>query len=691
MAVPPHLGLIAGYIRLDRPHFRLACGLIEPGQAVIFTPPDSRTSYNRMDFTLNDALTPGLRDHYYKYPTSPNWVLLPVSKEKFSLSFMTHRHGQFAFFDTTLSILDNVNDQYTMTCPSLMYHNSMRRPYLARQSNATFEDKIYQTSGRIPHNYTSDITYVDSGGITYGSTSINPALHALAYQLIPHDMVNPVSVSKSYNPYKYFNPRAKIMERADLNYRKTGTLGSTNVHTGGGPIPTAIHNASENYFYNIQLTDMNNASYLTISTYGENDEYVSIGGGIRDPIAERMILYDVPTGTTGLYSLGQLQHFQLSDYFDEAGYAIGNSLQSPHLDGDELFHPGIGVVTWMDQGNNVEGTVDYSTIDLSWVCNDALWDRYFFSTTANLTQQMLDNQASLPNPRLKIRPAASLAALKSSTLAASQLFVKGAFNVNSTSVDAWKSLLAGNHARYEDTNNSPISSPFFRLFKNDLSALDDQNKTLSQGHSTVDDSASTNTGETALERLAKAIVEQVKKRGPFTSLAEFVNRKRILEPNDDPALQLSGALQSAIDSSEINVEIANNLKADYANIQSMPDVSGFGDFGSSYAENKLKGSSIEGLPGMVSQADILTAIGPFITTRSDTFTIMSYGEYTNVHTGEKSKALLELKVQRLPEYMDSSNDAVTTLPADLTQAINIEYGRRFTILSSRWLNAGSTI
>jgi hypothetical protein len=338
---------------------------------------------------------------------------------------------------------------------------------------------------------------------------------------------------------------------------------------------------------------------------------------------------------------GQLQHFQISDYFDEAGYAIGNSLQSPHLKGDELFHAGLGVVTWMDTANEIEGTVDYSTLDLSWIFNDALWDRYFFSTTAHLSQSQLDDQDPLPNPRLKALPNAGLDALQDADEAASQLLVAGAFNVNSTSVDAWKSLLAGNHAHYE-FDGSPLESPFFRLFQNELTSLTDAEHALTSGHSSLDNSTSSASSDSALTELAQHIVEQVKRRGPFTSLAEFVNRKRLLDPGDTPSLQQNGALQSAIDDSEINIAIADDQNVDTA-----ADISGFDHFDDDYLDDRgvLKGSAIEGLPGMLSQADILTAIGPFISTRSDTFTITSYGEHTDAHSGQKTQALLELTVQ----------------------------------------------
>ena len=678
------------------PHFKLECPEIPPGHALIFTPPLSRSNFNRMNFTQSDALKPGYRpDYYYEYPTSPNWVMLPKGLN--NVTYFGKNSGKAdwyevqlwdtgpnqGYFDVSLGIYDPKADEYNNQVPSLMFHNSERRPYLARQATPEFEDKIYQTTGRIEHNKNTA-----SGGdyvkhrqkIKYNpnNQATAPGNNSVVWHTLAHDMVDPRKSNQSYNAYKYFNPRAKIMERSDLISRKSGANRGANNE--------AVINASENYFYDIRISELQDQDFNgSLATYGPDDRYVEIGGGLRDPIAKTMTLYDVPRGDTGLYSLGQLQHFQISDYFDEAGYAIGNSLQSPHLAGEELFHPGLGVVTWMDTAHAIEGTVDYSTLDLSWIFNDALWDRYFFSTTANLSQSQLDNQDPLPNPRLKALPSASLEALQDADEAARQLLVAGAFNVNSTSVDAWKSLLAGNHAHYE-FDGSPLESPFFRLFQNDLTSLTDADHALTSGHSSLDNSTSSASSDSALTKLAQHIVEQVKHRGPFASLAEFVNRKRLLDPGDAPSLQQNGALQSAIDDSEINIAIADDQNVDTA-----ADISGFDHFDSAYLATRgaIKGSAIEGLPGMLSQADILTAIGPFISTRSDTFTITSYGEHTDAHSGQKTQALLELTVQRMPEYMDPTSDSAITHPDNLNSAINRDFGRRFTIVGSRWLDPHS--
>jgi len=661
------------------PRFEIDCDIVmQPGEAIIFTPPGgdgTRNTFDRMAPT-NLALKPGNRNAYYRYPTSPNWRMFDNDED----DIVTYdRRGddwyrvrlwdnsvEVGYVDATLSLFeDAVSDEKGQDVAPLFYHNGERRSYAARQSNAVFEDRIFQTTGRIEHNYSSDLD-LDSVMIRYNpieSHPYNPGANTVAWHVLAYDPLDPPN-QQVYNPYKYFNPRAKIMERSDLKTRKASGRGAA----------TAVEDPTENYFYEVKVSRLDDSDFVVLKTYPQFEgPYVRIGGGLRSPIADTMVLYDVPSDATGLYSLGQLQHFQLSDYFDEAGYAIGNSLRSPHLAADQLFHAGLGVISWLDKDEAVEGTVDYSTIDLSYLFNDTLWDRYFFSTTAQLTPAELDAGTLLPNPRMLPVADATLVDLQDADEAAANLLVQGAFNVNSTSVEAWKALLAGNHQRYEDADGSPLESPFFRLFSQDLS----QDNELPSGYSSVAVTASGADDKSPLDKLAEAMVEQVKLRGPFASLAEFVNRKRILDPSDDPSLNESGALQAAIDASGINTVIAEAER-----VPTQPELTGFDDFEPSY---NIEGSSLEGLPGMLSQADVLTAIGPFLTTRSDTFIITSYGEHRNPMSGDTVRAMLEMTVQRMPDYVDST-DLASVHPDNSTLG-NQTFGRRFVVVGKRWLDS----
>ena len=78
-----------------------------------------------------------------------------------------------------------------------------------------------------------------------------------------------------------------------------------------------------------------------------------------------------------------------------------------------------------------------------------------------------------------------------------------------------------------------------------------------------------------------------------------------------------------------------------------------------------------------------------MTTRSDTFTSTSYGEHSNPVSGDTVRALLEMTVQRMPEYVDSAVLA-TVHPDDLAPGtVNQAFGRRFVVVGTRWLDASS--
>jgi hypothetical protein len=176
-----------------------------------------------------------------------------------------------------------------------------------------------------------------------------------------------------------------------------------------------------------------------------------------------------------------------------------------------------------------------------------------------------------------------------------------------------------------------------------------------------------------LEKLARAIVRQVRERGPFLSMAEFVNRRL---GTDDTAR--SGALQAAIDESGINLAAARDANAGFeipANL--------LGDY--RYADVAAgTGPSYQGAPGFLTQADLLTVLGNAATPRSDTFTIRGYGEARDANQRVVATAVCEAVVQRFPDWIDPA-DAVETAPGDLKSVANRVFGRRYQIVSFRWL------
>jgi hypothetical protein len=189
--------------------------------------------------------------------------------------------------------------------------------------------------------------------------------------------------------------------------------------------------------------------------------------------------------------------------------------------------------------------------------------------------------------------------------------------------------------------------------------------------------------DAALTQLSEDIVREVRKRGPFLSLSQFVNRSL---SSDD--LGRAGALQAALDvtrgSGDINSFIVAEQKIDF-------DGEGF------YAEPldtrdptvpgvNHHANRMKGLAGWVMQGDILGSLGSVMSARSDTFVIRAYGDAVNSVTGDVSaRAYCEAVVQRLPEYVDSSDLGVDSP----ISPVNQRFGRRFTVLSFRWLEPSS--
>ncbi len=425
----------------------------------------------------------------------------------------------------------------------------------------------------------------------------------------------------------------------------------------------------------------------------------------------RYILFDVPRAETGLVSLGQFQHAKLSELVWHPSYAIGNSLADPRLgkggnsglnrtspqpssqqanarggfheseigwssDSQRSSSKGDWAATARSLLGNVPET-DNLVYDLSFEANQALWDRYFLSsgTSAEKRKFLRDPDAEpLPNSRMKLaastRATATAESLGDFHQAASQLMVDGAFNVNSTRVEAWKALL-GSTRRVKFNGSS--NTPFPRVLDPaegpwDKSGFGDDD-TVWAGYRELD--------EQEISRLAGAIVAEVKARGPFLSLADFVNRRLV---EDDTGRM--GALQAAIGNSGINSGLDSSYPLDnskslpnYTHPDNIPDATRI--------EQTLKpASKAWGAPAYLTQGDLLQVLGPALSARSDTFVIRAYGDATDTSGKVISRAFCEATLQRLPRPVDPDdtglNSRLAGTPAD--------FGRQFTVTSFRWLS-----
>jgi hypothetical protein len=171
-----------------------------------------------------------------------------------------------------------------------------------------------------------------------------------------------------------------------------------------------------------------------------------------------------------------------------------------------------------------------------------------------------------------------------------------------------------------------------------------------------------------LQELAAAMVEEVKKRGPFLSLADFVNRRLVTNPE----LASRGALQAALDRS-INKKLESGNRS-----------SGGGTNGVAFPAAD-SGSQVTHVPGHVKQGDILTTLGSRFSPRSDTFTIRAYGESRSSAGMLLASARCEAVIQRNADFIDAADEPHTPT-ARLASGVNKQFGRKFTIVAFRWLS-----
>ncbi len=173
-------------------------------------------------------------------------------------------------------------------------------------------------------------------------------------------------------------------------------------------------------------------------------------------------------------------------------------------------------------------------------------------------------------------------------------------------------------------------------------------------------------------------------------MADFINRRL----GSDNELARVGALQAAIDWDEFNGNSPGSSSQGSINgrYKSAQDMVQGNDWGVPFPDAN-KGSLYTGIPGYVTQADILKGIGNQLTPRSDTFRIRAYGDSVDPNTGKiLARAWCEAVVVRHPEYVDGTDapDKETVdfegNSIDALTAINKKFGRKFKVVSFRWLS-----
>jgi len=449
------------------------------------------------------------------------------------------------------------------------------------------------------------------------------------------------------------------------------------------------------------------------STDGEHRGYIVTGVQAGDGLS-RIATVELPLRP--IASLAELQHWGLrvdNIVLPYNSHIIANS------EAQAIFAP--NAVVGANGHANVANNLQH---DDSYCANHLLFDDWFFSTIApqpatfgpvgkTLRETFtafvrdgapLDNRAYRPIPedsgltaaQATERFDAQVDTADAYRTIASRLEVDGMFNVNSTSVKAWRALLG--HARnqrmpyYNNNGNIVLSDPTDFAVSRTTVASD----VAAGGNGSSGDfaGASEYSGyrvftDEMLDQLAEEIVKQVRKRGPFLSLSEFVNRQLT---SGDKELALAGAIQTAL-----NVLAANsdNNANPYSFLQKESLDAGHSvlkaqgkDAGSDYTffPEASEGKSVYGLPGWPRQADILRPLAPILSARDDTFTIRAYGDARDAAGKIIASAWCEAVVRRTREFVSPTDDAAD-ITGPPTSDTNRKFGRSFQIISFRWLQA----
>jgi hypothetical protein len=389
----------------------------------------------------------------------------------------------------------------------------------------------------------------------------------------------------------------------------------------------------------------------------------------------RSILFDIPREP--LVSIGQLQHAAAGRFSYEPSYIVGNSYANIRIPLDDWVNTNATDTYSARHGDVLNISGDFDLFDASYLVNEVLFDGYTFTTIPQDSAELSDVLSGgrlLQNPRyLPYEPegvpfsAATLHADSAGRINAGMVLVDGAFNINSTSVDAWEVFLSGTkslpykkmNADGDVTGFEPVTDVRYPRVQTVLGQPWENSPT--------DDSwfGFRELTENEVRQLAENIVDRIQDLGPFYNLSEFINRR--LSVGADGR---SGILQAALDE-EINASIPNSFED-----------------GTTSSFNQISAASTQGagFPTQVLQGDLLQALAPYMQTRSDTFKIRSMGEVIDPNTGEKVlQVLAEALVQRIPDPVpDGTTWSGSERRAELVDPSS-PFGRKFRIVRFQYL------
>lgn len=412
---------------------------------------------------------------------------------------------------------------------------------------------------------------------------------------------------------------------------------------------------------------------------------------------------EIPSGPLQTIADFRRSNALTTSYLPQFVQPVANSLLHPLMSADKVIETNPAVTA-------------AALLDHSVLANHALYDRFYFSTFATsggtkpdvVFEQFMNGSEPLAlqsfQPHL---PGGKTVATAKDELfasgkpkdiayksAAEYQMVRGPFNVNSTSVQAWKAVLSAmnksdvttlwaHNATLETIKTGGVPITAMSLVNGDAiqsPAADAPN---------IEERARKWNGyreltESELENLAVKIVAEVRERGPFLSMSEFVNR----QIGSTGPRTLRGALESAVAESEIN-ESKNAVFPD-GYLDQVPitavDVSDPKLYNYKTPE-ATTGNPAAGAPGWINQGDLLRILEPSATVRGDTFVIRTYGEAQDASGKITARAYAEAVVQRMPDYLNPvDRPSLNAYTDSNAAAANKTFGRRINLVSFRWLS-----
>lgn len=485
-----------------------------------------------------------------------------------------------------------------------------------------------------------------------------------------------------------------------------------------------------------------------------------------------VVMFDMPAEDYGVISLASLRHAMLSPYSWSPSYLVGHSLRDMHApahctayseaatySGEDGFTTRwdylLGQAAGKSTGHGARCTMTDSqgllqighhaavrqigeatycsaeevlAYDIAYETNHNLWDRYFFSSMpmSDAGDRVIWNPEKgkhLFNRRYQFNADSKLDKGElyetltgdhgiNEAFWRSAEFLKNtsAFNVNSTSVEAWTAFLSSTHG---------IARPFhagedigdwvsFARCRHPMGLADTDMASPDQAGGWM---GGRRLKPDEVRQLAHQVVGEVKKRGPFVSIADFVNRALVSDQDERSAM---GTMDAAILGSGLN----RNFEYHSRDLSTSVNVAPSSDApdnnmpvfqqGYLYERDKVSKSAQPkskawGVPGFLTQGDVLTPLAPFLSVRGDAFTIRAYGESSAMGV-IKARAWLEATVERTPCYVEhrptgqKSSPGNSPLDANLwvdpetgnyqpgrLHQANERLGRKYQIKAFRWL------